>query len=86
MADKKSTIVKFEHDGKEYEADSAVKSSYMFAIGVARASDDFSAFIHSMNMLFPDGRHMRYVEELGDDMEKFGALVKSAIEAIGAKN
>lgn len=86
MASKKSTIIEFEFDGEKYEADSAVKGSYLFAVGMASAETDFNAFVNAMNMLFPAGRHIKYVRKLGDDMTRFSELAKTAIEAIGAKN
>lgn len=84
-------IIEFEHEGSTYECDSDVLSSYTFIYGIRTAQErlkegDMLPWFHSMDMLFPEGRHIDYVRALGEDMDKLGHLVSAAIAAGAPKN
>lgn len=79
-------IIEFEFEGNTYECEKDARNDYRFAYGMVKGSDDLGAYFKAVGLLFPDGRHEKYMDALNGDSEKMGALVGAAINAVHAKN
>lgn len=80
----KKDVVKFEYEGREYEADAAALRDYSVIKAVSKVESDPAGFFRAMERVFM-GRDEEYAEKAGGTAG-IGALFNAAAEAANAKN
>lgn len=78
-------MVKFEFQGKEYEADERAAHDYRIIKAVATAKTNPAALFDAFERMFM-GKDELYAEQVGGTIEAMTELFGAALEAADAKN